>query len=155
MEEASLLLSGRARPLQSILPPFRQVYSRILSSHHWKLLLQQTKITAAAATVTATAATILGRATHRCCEDRSRIRTMLACGRGTGRVPKSASAQLRWRTKQRECVSTTTMSKVQRCVLQAWERGFTFGGAQNKEWPPKGGERAKTVRKILSVALFP
>jgi len=30
------------------------------------------------------------------------------------------------------------MSKVQRCVLQAWERGFTFGGAQNKERPLKG-----------------
>ena len=79
------------------------------------------------------------------------IRTMLACGRGTGRVPKSASAQLRWSTRQRVCVSKLQgidTTGLMPCACEGKKR-LTFDGAQDKECcQRREAERAQNAKEI-------
>ena len=70
---------------------------------------------------------------------------------GTGRVPKSASAQLRWSTRQRVCVSKLQgidTTGLMPCACEGKKR-LTFDGAQDKECcQRREAERAQNAEEI-------
>ena len=71
---------------------------------------------------------------------------------GTGRVPKSASAQLRWSTRQRVCVSklqSIDTTGLMPCACRGERERLTFDGAQDKECcQRREAERAQNAEEI-------